>query len=168
VALKDGDTILFGTASEVRVQARARTAVLAPSSGTLRRKTPPACRAMHDGTPCQVGVDPLHANLTCSIACGHSSLLTCSPAELQGVYPSAPCIPGSVPCPSAPCVLDSSCRPRVRAKQITSAVDDALAVEQDLRSECERLIERLTVRLNAHTTAGMYCKHLLLSPNQNT
>jgi len=47
VALKDGDTILFGTATEVRVQARARTAVLAPSSGTLRRTTPPACRVMH-------------------------------------------------------------------------------------------------------------------------
>jgi len=55
----------------------------------------------------------------------------------------------SVACPSAPCALDSPCRPRVRAKQITSAVDEALAVEQDLRSECERLIERLTVRLGA-------------------
>ena len=33
--------------------------------------------------------------------------------------------------------------------QISSAVDEALAVEQDLRSECERLIERLTVRVSA-------------------
>jgi len=51
VALKDGDTILFGTATEVRVQARARTAVLAPSSGTLQRKTPPAVSCMRHPMP---------------------------------------------------------------------------------------------------------------------
>ncbi len=60
-------------------------------------------------------------------------------------------------CPSVPCALDSPGRPRVRAKQITSAVDEALAVEQDLRSECERLIERLTVRL----PAPHCCRHVL-------